>query len=86
VEYGAPVLGFGALALAVGVTALVLLRIGHRVIGSVQDALRLPGIPHAGVLALTQMYSQPSEEPWDRGTGTEVEKCSVRLGPALHVG
>ncbi|MEU8756688.1 inner-membrane translocator [Streptomyces chartreusis] len=32
----APVLGFGSLALAVGVTAVVLLRIGHRVIGAVQ--------------------------------------------------
>jgi hypothetical protein len=35
----APVLGFGALALAVGVTAVVLLRIGHRVIGAVQLTL-----------------------------------------------
>ncbi|CAL9338511.1 hypothetical protein SUDANB176_00216 [Streptomyces sp. enrichment culture] len=35
----APVLGFGALALAVGVTAAVLLRIGHRVIGAVQLTL-----------------------------------------------
>ncbi|MEU9058655.1 inner-membrane translocator [Streptomyces sp. NPDC048430] len=35
----APVLGFGALGLAVGVTALVLLRIGHRVIGAVQLTL-----------------------------------------------
>jgi hypothetical protein len=35
----APVLGFGALALAVGVTAVVLLRIGHRVIGTVQLTL-----------------------------------------------
>ncbi|MEV5816628.1 inner-membrane translocator [Streptomyces mutabilis] len=32
----APVLGYGALALAAGVTALVLLWIGHRVIGAVQ--------------------------------------------------
>ncbi|CAM5347979.1 MULTISPECIES: hypothetical protein [Streptomyces] len=32
----APVLGFGSLALVVGVTAVVLLRIGHRVIGAVQ--------------------------------------------------
>lgn len=32
----APVLGFGSLALAVGVTAVVLLRIGHQVIGAVQ--------------------------------------------------
>jgi hypothetical protein len=31
-----PMLGFGALALAVGVTAVVLLRVGHRVIGGVQ--------------------------------------------------
>jgi hypothetical protein len=30
------VLGFGALTLAVGVTAVVLLWIGHRVIGAVQ--------------------------------------------------
>ncbi|MFF2732637.1 inner-membrane translocator [Streptomyces sp. NPDC058008] len=35
----APVLGFGALALAVGVTAVVLLRSGHRVIGAVQLTL-----------------------------------------------
>ncbi|WP_306192472.1 inner-membrane translocator [Streptomyces sp. MK5] len=35
----APVLGFGALALAAGVTAIVLLRIGHRVIGAVQLTL-----------------------------------------------
>ncbi|MDG9724765.1 MULTISPECIES: inner-membrane translocator [unclassified Streptomyces] len=35
----APVLGFGALALVVGVTAVVLLRIGHRVIGAVQLTL-----------------------------------------------
>ncbi|MGI5413845.1 inner-membrane translocator [Streptomyces chartreusis] len=35
----APVLGFGALALTVGVTAVVLLRIGHRVIGAVQLTL-----------------------------------------------
>ncbi|MFF6780114.1 inner-membrane translocator [Streptomyces sp. NPDC012510] len=35
----APVLGFGALALAVGVTAVVLLRIGHHVIGAVQLTL-----------------------------------------------
>ncbi|MER7722111.1 inner-membrane translocator [Streptomyces flaveolus] len=34
-----PVLGFGALALMVGVTAVVLLRIGHRVIGAVQLTL-----------------------------------------------
>lgn len=32
----APVLGFGSLALGAGVTAVVLLRIGHRVIGAVQ--------------------------------------------------
>ena len=32
----APVLGFGTLALAVGVTAVLLLRIGHPVIGAVQ--------------------------------------------------
>ncbi|MFI1439055.1 inner-membrane translocator [Streptomyces fructofermentans] len=35
----APVLGFGALALAVGVTAVVLLRIGPRVAGAVQLTL-----------------------------------------------
>ncbi|MGW0086892.1 inner-membrane translocator [Streptomyces sp. NPDC003393] len=35
----APVRGFGALALAVGVTAVVLLRIGPRVVGAVQLAL-----------------------------------------------
>ncbi|MFF7767345.1 inner-membrane translocator [Streptomyces massasporeus] len=35
----APVLGFGALALALGVTAVLLLRIGHRVIGAVQLTL-----------------------------------------------
>ncbi|MCN9244407.1 inner-membrane translocator [Streptomyces sp. RY43-2] len=35
----APALGFGALALTVGVSAVVLLRIGHRVIGSVQLTL-----------------------------------------------
>ncbi|WP_221352855.1 inner-membrane translocator [Streptomyces beigongshangae] len=35
----APVLGFGALTLAVGVTAVVLLRIGHRAIGAVQLTL-----------------------------------------------
>ncbi|MFD5234088.1 inner-membrane translocator [Streptomyces qaidamensis] len=35
----APVLGFGALTLAVGVTAVVLLWIGHRVIGAVQLTL-----------------------------------------------
>ncbi|MFJ4278438.1 inner-membrane translocator [Streptomyces massasporeus] len=35
----APVLGFGALALALGVTALVLLRIGNRGIGAVQLTL-----------------------------------------------
>lgn len=29
-------LGFGSLALAVGVTAVVLLRFGHRAIGAVQ--------------------------------------------------
>jgi porphobilinogen deaminase len=34
-----PMLGFGALALAVGVTAVVLLRVGHRVIGGVQLTL-----------------------------------------------
>jgi hypothetical protein len=31
-----PVLGFGVLALAVGVTAFALLRLGHRAIGAVQ--------------------------------------------------
>ncbi|WP_326666127.1 inner-membrane translocator [Streptomyces sp. NBC_00385] len=35
----APVLGFGALALVVGITAVVLLRIGHRAIGVVQVIL-----------------------------------------------
>ncbi|MER6159585.1 inner-membrane translocator [Streptomyces sp. NPDC001868] len=35
----APVLGFGALTLAVGVTAVVLVWIGHRVIGTVQLTL-----------------------------------------------
>ncbi|MGC4975261.1 inner-membrane translocator [Streptomyces sp. DT199] len=35
----APVLGFGALALALGVTAVVLLRMGHRVIGALQLTL-----------------------------------------------
>lgn len=35
----APLLGFGALALVVGVTAVVLPRIGHRVIGAVQLTL-----------------------------------------------
>lgn len=35
----APVLGFGALALALGVTAVALLRIGHRGIGAVQLTL-----------------------------------------------
>ncbi|MFE6094794.1 inner-membrane translocator [Streptomyces massasporeus] len=35
----APVLGFGALALALGVTAVVLLRIGNRGIGAVQLTL-----------------------------------------------
>ncbi|GGV81777.1 inner-membrane translocator [Streptomyces massasporeus] len=35
----APVLGFGALALALGVTAVLLLRIGHRGIGAVQLTL-----------------------------------------------
>jgi hypothetical protein len=35
----APVWGFGALALALGVTAVVLLRIGPRVIGAVQLTL-----------------------------------------------
>ncbi|WP_326686205.1 inner-membrane translocator [Streptomyces sp. NBC_01795] len=35
----APVLGFGALAVAGGVTAVVLLRIGHRVNGAVQLTL-----------------------------------------------
>ncbi|MFF8382107.1 inner-membrane translocator [Streptomyces kanasensis] len=35
----APVLGFGALALTVGITAFVLLWIGHRVIGAVQLTL-----------------------------------------------
>jgi hypothetical protein len=35
----APVLGFGALALALGVTAVALLRIGNRGIGAVQLTL-----------------------------------------------
>ncbi|WP_331734132.1 inner-membrane translocator (plasmid) [Streptomyces sp. NBC_01220] len=35
----APVLGFGALALVVGITAVVLLRIGHHAIGAVQMIL-----------------------------------------------
>ncbi|MFC8593204.1 inner-membrane translocator [Streptomyces atroolivaceus] len=35
----APVLGFGALTLAVSVTAVVLLRLGHQVIGAVQLTL-----------------------------------------------
>ena len=35
----APALGFGALALAVGVTAVVLLLIGNRVLGAVQLTL-----------------------------------------------
>ncbi|MFF9686898.1 inner-membrane translocator [Streptomyces sp. NPDC014623] len=35
----APVLGFGALALVVGVTAVVLLLLGHRTIGAVQLTL-----------------------------------------------
>lgn len=35
----APVQGFGSLTLAVGVTAVVLLRIGHQVIGTVQLTL-----------------------------------------------
>ncbi|MFD5159205.1 inner-membrane translocator [Streptomyces hawaiiensis] len=35
----APVLSFGALALTVGVTAVILLRIGHHVIGAVQLTL-----------------------------------------------
>ncbi|MEU3729737.1 inner-membrane translocator [Streptomyces sp. NPDC033538] len=35
----APVLCFGALAMVVGVTAAVLLRVGHRVIGAVQLTL-----------------------------------------------
>ncbi|MFF5844092.1 inner-membrane translocator [Streptomyces massasporeus] len=34
-----PVLGFGGLALALGVTAVLLLRVGHRVIGAVQLTL-----------------------------------------------
>jgi pyrimidine deaminase RibD-like protein len=48
------VLGFGALTLAVGVTAVVLLWIGHRVIGAVQLTPDSPGSPHAEVMALTQ--------------------------------
>ncbi|MFE9446721.1 inner-membrane translocator [Streptomyces sp. NPDC006602] len=36
-----PVLCFGALALAVGVTGVVLLRLGHRVTGALQLALCL---------------------------------------------
>jgi hypothetical protein len=35
----APVLCFGALALAVGVTAIMLLRVGYRVVGTIQLAL-----------------------------------------------
>ncbi|MFG1663835.1 inner-membrane translocator [Streptomyces sp. Y7] len=42
-----PVLGFGALALAVGVTAVVLLRIGHRVIGALQLTLCVLLAAHA---------------------------------------
>ncbi|MDX3643751.1 inner-membrane translocator [Streptomyces sp. MB09-02B] len=38
VDWG-PVLGFGALTLLVAVTAVVLLRIGHQVIGTVQLTL-----------------------------------------------
>ncbi|ANB09775.1 inner-membrane translocator [Streptomyces ambofaciens] len=38
VDWG-PVLGYGALALTVAITALLLLRIGHLVIGSVQLTL-----------------------------------------------
>lgn len=38
VDWG-PVLGFGALTLAVAATAVVLLRIGHQVIGTVQLTL-----------------------------------------------
>ncbi|WP_240496553.1 inner-membrane translocator [Streptomyces torulosus] len=34
-----PVVGFGVLALVVGLTAVVLLWVGHRVIGAVQLAL-----------------------------------------------
>lgn len=48
----APVLGFGALALAVGVTAVVLLRIGHRVIGAVQLTLCV-------LLAILTLWSWP---------------------------
>ena len=48
----APVLGFGALALAVGVTAVVLLRIGHRVIGAVQLTLCV-------LLAIHTLWSWP---------------------------
>ncbi|MEU9591656.1 inner-membrane translocator [Streptomyces sp. NPDC048219] len=47
----ASVLGFGSLALVVGVTALVLLRIGHRVIGAVQ-------------LTLCVFLTVPSLGPW----------------------
>ncbi|MFF7314328.1 inner-membrane translocator [Streptomyces sp. NPDC008137] len=42
-----PVLGFGGLALAVGVTAVVLLRIGPRVIGAVQLTLCVFLVVHA---------------------------------------
>ncbi|MFB6638229.1 inner-membrane translocator [Streptomyces chartreusis] len=48
----AAVLGFGALALAVGVTAVVLLRIGHRVIGAVQLTLCV-------LLAIHTLWSWP---------------------------
>ncbi|MEV5858718.1 inner-membrane translocator [Streptomyces sp. NPDC052071] len=49
-----PVVGFGALALAlaVGVTALVLLRLGHRVVGAVQLTL-------CGLLTLHTLGSWP---------------------------
>ncbi|MFB8110858.1 inner-membrane translocator [[Kitasatospora] papulosa] len=47
-----PVVGFGALALTVGVTALVLLRIGDRVVGAVQLTL-------CGLLALHALGSWP---------------------------
>ncbi|MFF5968705.1 inner-membrane translocator [Streptomyces collinus] len=41
------VLGFGVLALAVGVTGLALLRLGHRGIGAVQLALCVVVAAHA---------------------------------------
>ncbi|MFF5725080.1 inner-membrane translocator [[Kitasatospora] papulosa] len=47
-----PVVGFGAPALAVGLTALVLLRIGNRVVGAVQ-------LTFCGLLALHALGSWP---------------------------